>query len=232
VGAALWAQALEGSSKLLRPFGWYGGILGGVIGALSAALTGHAVLPLLAAFAVAAPWIQILGRVRCLVQGCCHGGPAGNDVGIRYTHPRSRVTHLAHLAGVPVHATPLYSIAANIVIGALVLRLRVLEAPDALVVGVYLILGGVARFVEESFRAEPQTPVVAGLHSYQWIAIASVLLGMACTTIPSAPASPAFSVPDAPLVWSALAMALVTGTAMGVDFPKSNKRFSRLASAD
>ena len=35
--------------------------------------------------------------------------------GIRYTHPRSRVCRLAHLAGVPVHATPVYSILWNVV---------------------------------------------------------------------------------------------------------------------
>lgn len=232
VGAGLWAQAFEGSSKLLRPFGWYGGIAGGLFGAFTARAAGVPILPLLAAFAIAAPWIQILGRLRCLVQGCCHGGAAAAGVGIRYRHPRSRVTQLADLSGVPIHATPLYSIASNLVIGIVLLRLRVLGTPDALVVGIYLILGAVARFVEESFRAEPQTPVVAGLHSYQWIAVASIVMGIVCTTIPSAPPSAGFTRPDARLLWSAAAMALLTGAAMGVDFPRSNRRFSRLAPAD
>jgi len=232
VGAAIWAQLLEGSSKLLRPFGWYGGVLGGAIGAWTAGLAGHPLLPLLAAFAVAAPWVQLVGRLRCLVQGCCHGGPASAAIGIRYRHPRSRVTQLAGLAGVPIHPTPLYSIAGNVVIGVALLRLRFVGAPDALLVGLYLILSGIARFVEESFRAEPQTPVIAGLHSYQWIAVASVVLGMVTSTIPSANAVPAFSPLDGPFVIGAFALALVTGFAMGVDFPRSNRRFSRLAAAD
>ena len=232
VCAGLWAQALEGSSKLLRPFGWYGGILGGVVGALTAAAVGCPAAPLLAAFAIAAPWIQIFGRVRCLVQGCCHGGPASPGVGIRYQHRRSRVTQLAHLAGVPVHATPLYSIAGNIVIGVALLRLRVVGTPDSLIVGIYLILAAVARFVEESFRAEPQTPILAGLHSYQWIAFGSLLAGIVCTTIPTAASTPTFVWPDARLVWSAIAMAMLAGFALGVDFPASNRRFSRLAPAD
>ena len=232
VCAGLWAQALEGSSKLLRPFGWYGGILGGVVGALAAAAVGCPAAPLLAAFAIAAPWIQIFGRVRCLVQGCCHGGPASPGVGIRYQHRRSRVTQLAHLAGVPVHATPLYSIAGNIVIGVALLRLRVVGTPDSLIVGIYLILAAVARFVEESFRAEPQTPILAGLHSYQWIAVGSLLAGIVCTTIPTAASTPTFVWPDARLVWSAIAMAMLAGFALGVDFPASNRRFSRLAPAD
>ena len=232
VGAGLWAQALEGSSKLLRPFGWYGGIIGGLFGAFTARAAGVPILPLLAAFAVAAPWIQILGRIRCLVQGCCHGGPASPDAGIRYLHRRSRVTQLAHLAGIPIHATPLYSIAGNIVVGAVLLRLRVLGAPDALLVGVFLILGAVARFVEESYRAEPQTPTIAGLHSYQWIAIASLLAGIVCTTLPPGVPSAGFTIPTPGLLWSALGIAVLVGAAMGVDFPRSNRRFSRLAAGD
>jgi protein-S-isoprenylcysteine O-methyltransferase Ste14 len=232
VGAGLWAQALEGSSKLLRPFGWYGGVVGGVGGALTARLAGAPILPVLGAFAIAAPWIQILGRLRCLVQGCCHGGPAPAAVGIRYGHRRSRVTQLANLAGVPIHPTPLYSIAGNVVIGLVLLRLRCLGAPDALLVGVYLILGGATRFVEESYRAEPQTPIVAGLHIYQWVAIASVMMGAVCTALPSLATSPPFSPPTTSLVLAALALALASGFAMGIDFPGSNRRFSRLAPAD
>jgi protein-S-isoprenylcysteine O-methyltransferase Ste14 len=232
VGSAIWAQWLEGSSRLLRPFGWYGGVLGGVFGAVTSRLAGVPVLPLLGAFAVAAPWIQILGRLRCLVQGCCHGGRASEEIGIRYFHRRSRVTQLANLAGVPIHATPLYSIAGNVVIGLLLLRLRLIGAPDALLVGSYLILGGCARFVEESFRAEPQTPIIAGLHSYQWVAIASVLAGIVATALQSAPAVQPFHPLTMSLVLSALALGAITGAAMGVDLPKSDRRFSRLAPAD
>ena len=232
IGAGLWAQALEGSSKLLRPFGWYGGILGGAVGALTAAAVGWPAVPLLAAFAIAAPWIQIFGRVRCLVQGCCHGGPASPRVGICYQHRRSRVTQLADLAGVPVHPTPLYSIAGNVAIGVALVRLRVVGTPDSLIIGIYLILAAVARFVEESFRAEPQTPIVAGLHSYQWIAVGSLLAGIVFTTVPTGASTPPFVWPDARLVWSAIAMAMLAGFVLGVDFPASNRRFSRLAPAD
>ena len=232
VGAGLWAQYLEGSSRLLRPFGWYGGMLGAVLGALTASLAGAPLLAITAAFCLAAPLIQVLGRLRCLVQGCCHGGPAPAHVGIRYTHRRSRVTQHAHLAGIPIHPTPLYSIAGNLVIAAILLRLRVLGAPDVLVVGSYFMLGSLARFVEESYRAEPQTPVLAGLHLYQWLALASLLLGMAVTLLPPRTASAGFTPPWPGLLLAALGMALLFGVAMGVDFPRSNRRYSRLAPAD
>jgi len=232
LGAGLWAQALEGSSKLLRPFGWYGGVLGGIIGAFVCRFSGIPALATLAGLAVAAPWIQILGRMRCLVQGCCHGGPTSTEVGIRYRHRRSRVTQLANLAGVPIHATPLYSIAANIVIGVVMFRLKTLATPDSMLLGIYLILSGCARFVEESYRAEPQTPIVGGLRIYQWLAVLSVLGGIVCTMLPAEPATRGLEAPSRMLVLFAVVMALVCGAAMGVDFPGSNRRFSRLAAAD
>lgn len=232
IGAGALAQWLEGSPKLLRPFGWYGGVIGGVFGAVTAKLTGVPVIPLVASFAIAAPWIQSLGRLRCLVQGCCHGGPTSASAGICYRHRRSRVTQLSDLAGRPIHATPLYSIAGNLVIAALLIRLRILGAPDSLILGGYLMASGVARFVEESYRAEPQTMIVGGLRLYQWLAIGSLLAGILCTLLPAEPRAPGFAAPTATLLVAAAGMALLTGFMMGVDFPGSNRRFSRLASAD
>jgi protein-S-isoprenylcysteine O-methyltransferase Ste14 len=232
VGSGLWAQLVEGSAKLLRPFGWYGGLIGGVFGALTARLAGIPVVPLMAAFVIAAPWVQMLGRLRCLVQGCCHGRLAPPEVGIRYRHPRSRVTQLANLANLPIHATPLYSIVSNLLIGVVLLRLRSLATPDSLLLGIYLILAGIARFVEESYRGEPQTPVIGGLHSYQWLALVSLTMGIGCTLLPAIPPPVRFSTPTASLLGAGLAMAVLSGVAMGVDFPRWNRRFSRLAPVD
>ncbi len=232
LGAGIWAQLLEGSSILLRPFGWDGGVIGAAIGAFAAGLLGVPLVPMLGALALAAPWIQSIGRLRCLVQGCCHGGPATDDVGIRYVHRRSRVVQIAHLQGRPIHATPLYSIAGNLVIGAVIWRLRLVGAPDEMIIGLYLILGGLARFVEEGYRAEPQTPIVAGLHSYQWLAILSVLAGMWCTALTPGLSPASFTPFSDRIAIAALVMAVVSGAAMGVDFPRSNRRFSRLAPAD
>ncbi len=232
LGAELSAQALEGSSTLLRPFGWYGGVAGAVIACITAPLFGMPALPLLAAVAVAAPWIQLIGRLRCLVQGCCHGARASEAVGIRYLHRRSRVTQIADLANVPLHPTPLYSIIGNLLIGVVLLRLRLLGAPDGLELGTYFLLSGLARFVEESYRGEPQTKVIGGLRIYQWLAIASVVAGMLCTTLPSESPVTGFVAPTAALWWVAIGLGLLSGAAMGVDFPKSNRRFSRLAAAD
>jgi prolipoprotein diacylglyceryltransferase len=208
-------------------------MLGGVAGTIVIwVVTDVPPVALLAALSVAAPWIQISGRLRCLIQGCCHGGPTDPGLGIRYRHPRSRVTQLAQLSGVPLHATPLYSIAGNVIIGMLMVRLQVLGAADSLLLGLYLMLAGFARFVEESYRAEPQTPVFGGLRIYQWCALFSVAAGLVCTTLPDSGSPAGFMLPPARLWWYAAGVGLLYGIAMGVDFPGSNRRFSRLAEVD
>ncbi len=229
-GAGLWAQQLEGSAKLSRPFGYYGGVIGVLTGAILAGAVGGNTIFLLALIAMEAPWLQALGRLRCLVQGCCHGSEAREGVGIRYWKSRSRVCTLAGLRGVPLHPTPLYSILANLVIGVILLRLWSLGAAFGLVAGTYLILVGVTRFVEESYRGEPQTPIVGGLRVYQWMAVLSAACGIVLATIPGGhPPGLAFAF-DLRVVLSGALYGLLVGFAMGVDFPGSARRFARLAS--
>jgi prolipoprotein diacylglyceryltransferase len=228
VTSALWAQLVEGSPSLLRPFGWYGGLLGTIIGALLVMPFGYHPWVLLSAFSVAAPWIQSFGRLRCLVQGCCHGGAALPAIGIRYKHPRSRVSRLTSLAGVPVHPTPLYSILSNLVIAIIMVRLWLVRADFSLIVGVFLILNGLARFVEESYRGEPQTPITAGLRSYQWLAVASVFTGVFATMVSNTGHPSTLSLNWQSLI-AAAGFGMVVWFALGVDFPNSNERFARLA---
>lgn len=222
VGAGLWAQSIEGSSRLLRPFGFYGGLFG----VMAASWAAPNPWLLMGAYSVAGPWLQGLGRLRCLVQGCCHGRPADYRYGIRYLHPRSRVCRISALTNVPLHPTPLYSILTNLFTGLAVARLWWIGAPPTLVGGVFLILNGIGRFIEEAYRGEPQTPVFGGLRLYQWISIATVVAGAAITAIPSEPAPPPhFSGMG---ILFALAFGIVAGLALGFDAPESTRRFGRL----
>lgn len=232
VCSVLWAQYLEGSSILLRPLGWYGGIIGGLLAMAVLALLDADVLALMGALAVAVPWVQALGRLRCLVQGCCHGGPAPPELGIRYLHSRSRVTCIAGLAGVPIYPTPLYSILSNVFTGLLLYRLWMLGASPSLVTGAYFILNSVARFVEEAYRAEPQTPVCARLHLYQWIALAGFAIGIFFTTLKVVPPPVPLGAADPRILAGAVLVGVIGWFVTGVDFPQSSRRFSRLAPAD
>jgi hypothetical protein len=227
MGAALWAQWVEGSPSLLRPLGFYGGMLGAMAGAIPAFVLHVHLWSAFAAVCVAAPWIQAVGRLRCLVQGCCHGCAAKNVPGIRYTHPRSRVCRLAHLAGVPIHATPVYSILWNIFIGTAFIRLIQIGSSATFICGIYLLLSGTGRFVEEAYRGEPQTRVMAGLRFYQWIAMACVVAGAVITCFRDSAPLPAFA-PRPASILLAIAAGALTWFISGVDFPESNRRFARL----
>jgi prolipoprotein diacylglyceryltransferase/protein-S-isoprenylcysteine O-methyltransferase Ste14 len=228
IGAALWAQIIEGSPALLRPLGFYGGMLGTSAGGIAAAwLTRTRIWPVLAVLVVSAPWIQGIGRLRCLVQGCCHGRPATGDVGIRYTHPRSRVARVASLRDVPVHATPLYSLLWNVLIALVVTRIYLLQASATMVGGTYLILSSAGRFVEEAYRGEPQTPVFWRLRLYQWVSVVTLVGGALITTVNNSPPTlrPAL---HASSILLAFACSIGAWLLTGVDFPESNRRFARL----
>lgn len=229
VGAALWAQVVEGSPRLLRPYGYYGGIIGGILGSLAVSYVyGINTMYLLAAFALAAPWFQMLGRLRCLVQGCCHGKPCDAVTGIRFTDSHSRVLKIASLKGVPIHPTQLYSIGSNLLIALVLLRLVSLETPVSFLVGIYFLLNGLARFVEEALRGEPQTAYWKGLRLYQWLAIISIVAGAAITCLPAGEHLSLTFYPGA--VMFAIILGTISTAAYGLDFPRSNKRFARLTS--
>jgi prolipoprotein diacylglyceryltransferase len=227
IGAMLWAQLLEGSPRLLRPFGYYGAIVGGVLGCMGAWLLGTSPWLILAATSAAAPAIQAIGRVRCLVQGCCHGKPSSGSTGLRVSNPSSRVCVLGHLGGVPIHPTQLYSILGNLVVSTLLLRLYLAGCSQNIIVGLYLAMAGLSRFVEESYRGEPQTRKWFGLPEYQWLAILSLLSGCILLAIPLSRPVP---VPEGSiaLLWVAAMIGCVTAVLMSVDFPDSQRRFARL----
>ena len=223
IGAAVWAQWVEGSSLLRRPFGFYGGFAAVGI----ACLFFEERWILLGAYCLGAPWMQAIGRLRCLVNGCCHGAPAMvSGSGIRVREGHSRVVRLAGLADVPIYPTQLYSILSNVMLGLVVAHLWGAGCPVSLICGVYGIGNGVTRFGEEGFRGEPQTMIVLGLRLYQWLATGTVVLGAVLSTLP-APAAPALTFSFEGLVWAA-AFALLAAAAMGIDFPEVNRPLARL----
>lgn len=227
VCGGLWGQFVEGSDKLKRPFGFYGFVIGTLVSWPILYWMGINVWVVLATGAVFLPWVQAIGRLRCLVNGCCHGAVSEPWIGIRYVHPRSRVCFLAGLKGKPLHPTQLYSMLWLTVVGGIQARLWQGGAELSFIIGTYFILNGLGRFVEEGYRGEPQTPVFGKLRLYQWAAVTTILAGMIITTC-------TYSMPDiAPvLTWRTFAWAAFMGLfvqfMMGIDFPYSQRRFSRL----
>lgn len=228
VFSALWAQIIEGSEKLKRPFGYYGALIGIIFASLAVWALGYNVWVIIGVISVIMPWVQGIGRFRCLVNGCCHGAKVDNpNIGIKYFHPRSRVCGISHLRGELIHPTQLYSMIWLLLVGFVLLSLWVHDFSSSFIFGLYLILTGIGRFVEEAYRGEVQTPIIKGLRLYQWMAILSVLAGIIMTVIHIEVVVITTTVGWETVV-SALIGGLFTTFAMGVDFPNSNARFSRL----
>jgi len=226
--SALWAQFIEGSKKLLRPLGFYGGVIGIILGSvLVNILFGTNFMLIFAAFTVAAPWVQAIGRVRCLVQGCCHGSITNSNIGIRYFHDRSRAVGLSDLKGKYLHPTPVYSILSNVIYGVLLFKLWFSAVPMSFIIGMSFIFNGLVRFVEESYRGEPQTPIIGGLRIYQWLALIGFIFGAVFTMIPVSVARLSIHISVEVFAFAVIA-GLLSTVLTGVDFPRSNKRFSRL----
>jgi len=116
---------------------------------------------------VTAPGIilaQAVGRVGCTINGCCYGLPTSLPWGIVYTHPNS----LAPL-GVATHPTTVYEIIWNLIVFAVLLKLRGRLKPDGSLFLVYLGLYSLWRLGTDFLRVG--TPFLFGLHQAQVIAI-------------------------------------------------------------
>jgi phosphatidylglycerol:prolipoprotein diacylglycerol transferase len=109
---------LGSPSALLEPPGlaFFGAALGG---AAALALFGRGLgLHVLAVADRAVPAFCLahaVGRVGCLLGGCCHGAPSRGPFAVTYTHPLAPAAAL----GQPLHALPLYEAAALTVLAGL-----------------------------------------------------------------------------------------------------------------
>ena len=151
--------------------------------------------------------------------------------GIRVVNAKSRVTALSEFHGIAIHPTQLYSIVFNLAIFVCLTRLRMSGTSATFVAGLYLILSSLARFVEEEYRGEPQTPRYFGLAIYQWLATSTLLFGILISMLDGGWAGGAVFVQDQYLLLP-LGAGLIAATLMSVDFPRSKRRFSRLTAID
>lgn len=231
VGGGVWGKLLESTGRLARPFGYFGAFLGGVLGVLVASLIwGVPILVVGASLALAATWTQAVGRLRCLVQGCCHGRPVEFGEGVRYCRAESRAVALAGLRNQPLYPTPLFSIYANLFAAALLTRLYLAQQDASVLLAAYLAIAGLSRFAEEGYRGESTVRRWRGLTMYQWLALGQ----LAAAAILGLIASPPLPAPDAltsmELLVAFLA-ALGAGFAMGADFPDLDAPLARLTPA-
>ncbi|MBS0242080.1 MAG: prolipoprotein diacylglyceryl transferase [Proteobacteria bacterium] len=231
LGAGAWGWALEGDATS-RPFGFFGGFLAALIAALLLAGLDCMSPQQIAASTIALPFAQAVGRLRCLMHGCCHGRLcAATEHGLRYTHPLSRVAAIPALAGRPILPTQLFSLLANVLIGLVLIRMARSGADIAHIIAAYLVTMGLSRFCEEASRGEPNTPIRCGLNLYQWLAIAVALAGLALALVAPLGTLPSPRLPTFGAWLSTLPFVLLWTTAFSVDWPRTGWPLSRLSAA-
>jgi hypothetical protein len=128
---------------------------------------------------------------------------------------------------VSVHATQVYSILCNVVVAAALFRLLQLRCSAPFLCGIYLLLSGAGRFVEEAYRGEPQTMTMYGLHLYQWIAALCMVAGAALTCVRGPEIPGAFDLRISTIL-IAIGCGAIAWFVTGMDFPESSRRFARL----
>ena len=139
----------------------------------------HNRLPWLDTLDVLAPGVAIghaIGRLGCFAAGCCYGRPTHLPWGVTFTNPQAHELTGVPL-GVPLQPTQLYdSFVEFIIFGFLLWRIR-REHRAGEIIGLYMVLYSVARFIIEFARVHEQ-PTQLGLSLTQWISLGTLLLGI------------------------------------------------------
>lgn len=128
-------------------------------------------LPYLDATVLAVGAFLALGRVGCLMAGCCHGRPARR--GVRYGAAHVAEGFPGHLAGVPllpVQATEAVGAAAMVATGVPI----ALHGPPGAALTWYVAAYGVLRFGLELARGDAERPYWLGFSQAQWYSVALV----------------------------------------------------------
>jgi phosphatidylglycerol:prolipoprotein diacylglycerol transferase len=116
-------------------------------------------------FATALPFSIAIGRIGCLLGGCCLGIPYDGALAIRAAD------------GVLRHPAPLYEMAFNLAVGVLFVVLLKKRVLFGRLFALYLVLYGTFRFFIEYVRDTPK--LFDGYSGYQAMSLAMVALGAA-----------------------------------------------------
>ncbi|HUV75993.1 MAG TPA: prolipoprotein diacylglyceryl transferase [Dehalococcoidales bacterium] len=114
---------------------------------------------------------QAVGRVGCLLNGCCYGLETLLPWSIVYIHPESYCP-----LGVAIHPTQVYEILWNLAVFAVLLKLRGRFKPDGSLFLIYLSLYSVWRLGADFLREGEA--FLFGLHQAQVIAIIVLLIAI------------------------------------------------------
>jgi phosphatidylglycerol:prolipoprotein diacylglycerol transferase len=147
--------------ELLSMFRSGGVFYGGLILAVAVAFwyMRRAKLPLWPTTDAFAPGIalgHVVGRLGCLMAGCCYGRPTTAPWGITFNNPLA-ADNVGTPLGVPLHPTQLYEAGAELLILVLLLATERKGRPfPGRTFWGYMLLYAISRFIIEFFRGDPR----------------------------------------------------------------------------
>lgn len=161
------------NSLLYGGFVFYGGFIGLILCLLLYCfLFGKPLLKVFDMIAHALPLVQSFGRIGCFVSGCCYGIPVAEPFGIALIHPP------AELKGVPLLPVQLIESVCCLCIFVALLIFGRKKRDDGVIMGLYMLLYGVVRFISEFFRYDSVRGIWGALSTSQWISIFVVAAGL------------------------------------------------------
>ncbi len=182
VGAKLW-HVLDTPSEFRElgwrvlwdsaGFAWFGGLLFGIAAlGIQGWRSKIGVLRILDLASPAAAVGYGIGRIGCLLSGDGdYGIPTKLPWGMGFPNGLDPTP-----PGVRVHPTPLYELAAALLIGWWLWTRGRKHRPTGWIVGEYLVLTGIARFLVEFIRRNPK--ILWGLSNAQLASAGSILVGV------------------------------------------------------
>ncbi|HET9371852.1 MAG TPA: prolipoprotein diacylglyceryl transferase [Vicinamibacterales bacterium] len=153
-----------------------GGVFyGGLIAALAVAiwLVRRYALNLWTVADLMAPGIalgHVIGRLGCLLAGCCYGKPTAVPWGITFTSPDA-AANVGTPLGIPLHPTQLYDAGAELLILVLLLLTERRGRPFAgRTFWLYMLLYAISRFIIEFYRGD-ERGIILGLSTSQFVSV-------------------------------------------------------------
>ena len=120
---------------------------------------------------------HVVGRLGCLMAGCCYGTPTTMPWAITFTNPLA-ASNVGTPLGIPLHPTQLYDAGAELLI---LIILLVTERRGKTFEGrtfwLYMLLYGVSRFVVEFYRGDDRGTVM-GVSTSQFVSLLVVPLAL------------------------------------------------------
>ena len=120
---------------------------------------------------------HVIGRLGCLLAGCCYGRPTDVPWAITFTNPAA-ATNVGTPLNTPLHPTQLYDAGAELLIMILLLVTERRGRPFAgRTFWLYMLLYAISRYIIENYRGD-ERGMVLGMATSQFVSILIVPLSI------------------------------------------------------